>query len=124
MKTFKKKPVLIEAEQWLGTEKQTKKLLSDSVIMLSASRDGSVLVPTLGGNLMCNLSDYIVTDKDGGRSVVDAETFDSTYDLVEAVSDSTTAEEAFGEKVKVKKVKKQSTKAVTGVEAEAGAEVK
>jgi hypothetical protein len=49
--------------------------------MESAARDGSVLVPTVEGNLTCRLNDYIVTDKSGNRSVVDAETFEACHEL-------------------------------------------
>lgn len=84
MKNFKTIAVLVLAEQWLGMEEQTERLLAENVIMKSSARDGSILVPTLGGNLTCRLNDYIVTDAKGSRSVVDAETFEASYELDEA----------------------------------------
>lgn len=83
MKNFRKKPVVIQAEQWLGKVEQMESLLTEGVIMESAARYGSVLVPTLGGNLTCRLNDYIVIDESGKRSVVDAETFEAGHELAE-----------------------------------------
>ena len=89
MKNFKTIAVLVHATQWLGTSEQKESLLAEGVIMESAARDGSVLVPTLEGNLTCRLNDYIVTDESGQRSVVDAETFEAGYELSEDVEAST-----------------------------------
>lgn len=83
MKKFVKKPEFVEAEQWLQSVEQNERLLADGVIMESSARDGSCLVPTMGGNLPCRLNNYIVEDENGHRSVEDAETFESAYDLVE-----------------------------------------
>ena len=83
MKKFRKKPVLVEAEQWLGTEKQKKKLLADGVIMEIPSQDGSCLVPTLEGNMPCRLNDYIVKDANCQYGVYDGELFEETFDLDE-----------------------------------------
>lgn len=83
MKQFRKKPVLVKAEQWLGTEKQKKKLLADGVIMEIPSQDGSCLVPTLEGNMPCRLNDYIVKDGNGQYGVCDGELFEETFDLDE-----------------------------------------
>lgn len=85
MRKFKSKPVFVDAEQWLGEKEQVERLLSEEVIMTSAARDGSVLVPTMDGNLTCKVGDYIVTDEKGTRSVVEASVFESTYELVDAV---------------------------------------
>lgn len=83
MKNFKTIAVLVLAEKWLGMVDQKERLLADGVIMESAARDGSILVPTLEGNLTCRLNDYIVTDEQGKRTVVDAETFEAGYELAD-----------------------------------------
>lgn len=94
MKKFRKKPVVIEAEQWLGEVEQKERLLAEGVIINIPSQDGSCLVPTLGGNLPCMVGDWITKDEDGQYSVCSAVEFDSTYEeddlLVEAevVNDS------------------------------------
>ena len=82
MKNFAKKVVMVKAEQWLGTQKQTERLLSEDVIMVIPSQDGSVLVPTMNGNVTCCLNDYIVKDENGGYYVHEVEDFEANYDLV------------------------------------------
>lgn len=82
MKDFAKKVVMVQAEQWLGTQEQTERLLSEDVIMVIPSQDGSVLVPTVSGNLTCRLNDYIVKDENGGYYVHEGEDFEANYDLV------------------------------------------
>lgn len=89
MENFIKSPEMVEAEQWLGTELQVERFLAQEVIMISASRDGSVLVPTLDGNLTCRVNDYLVKNSDGTYTVVDGEEFESNYqsiDLDEALA--------------------------------------
>jgi len=83
MKKFRKKPVVIKAEQWLDTVEQNERLLSKGIIMQIPSKDGSCLVPTLEGNMTCRLNDYIVKDENGQHTVWSAETFEAAYDLVE-----------------------------------------
>lgn len=82
MKDFAKKVVMVQAEQWLGTNEQTERLLSEDVIMIIPSQDGSILVPTLDGNLPCRLNDYIVKDENGGYYIHEGEDFEANYDLV------------------------------------------
>ena len=82
MRKFVKKSEFVDAEQWFGTEEQMSRLLDENVIMVSASRDGSVLVPTINGNLTCRLNDYIVKDENGGHYVHEVEDFEANYDLV------------------------------------------
>lgn len=83
MEIFRKKPVLVEAEQWLGTVKQKKRLLAAGVIMEIPSQDGSCLVPTLEGNMPCKLNDYIVKDGNGQYGVYEAELFEAAFELEE-----------------------------------------
>jgi hypothetical protein len=83
MKKFRKKPVVIEAEQWLGTDEQKKKFLAKGFIMDLPSRDGSCLVPTIEGNVTCTLNDYIVKDEHGLYFVFNCELFESLYELEE-----------------------------------------
>jgi hypothetical protein len=86
MKKFRKKPVVIEAEQWLGTDKQEKKLLSKGVIMTIPSLDGSCLIPTLEGNMTCQLNDYIIKGVKGEYYPCKPDIFELTYDVVEEVT--------------------------------------
>ncbi len=102
MKKFKKKPVVIEAEQWLGTEEQTERLLSEGVIMKSSARDGSVLIPTLEGNMTCSVNDFIIKGIKGEYYACKPDIFELTYDLVEEVA-QVVVTEAVVEKVATKK---------------------
>lgn len=83
MKKFQKRVEFVEAEQWFETEEQMARLLDEGLVMKSASRDGSILVPTLGGNLTCRLNDYIVVDEKGNRSVIDGDEFEAGYELAD-----------------------------------------
>ena len=85
MKKFRKKPVVVEAEQWLGEEEQKERLLSEGVIMTIPSLDGSCLVPTLEGNMTCQLNDYIIKGIKGEYYPCKPDIFELTYDLVEEV---------------------------------------
>ena len=83
MQRFRKKPVVVEAEQWLGTVEQKERLLAEGVIMDIPSLDGSCLVPTLEGNIPCKLNDYIVKDGNGQYGVYEAELFEAAFELEE-----------------------------------------
>jgi hypothetical protein len=83
MKKFRKKPVVIEAEQWLGTGEQKESLLADGVIMDIPSQDGSCLIPTLEGNMICMPGDYIIKGVKGEHYPCKPDIFELTYDLVE-----------------------------------------
>lgn len=85
MKKWKKKPVVIEAEKWLGTQEQKESLLADGVIMDIPSRDGSCLIPTLEGNMTCMLGDYIIKGVKGEYYPCKPDIFKLTYDLVKDV---------------------------------------
>ena len=83
MEIFRKKPVLVEAEQWLGTVKQKERLLAEGVIMDIPSLDGSCLVPTLEGNMTCQLNDYIIKGIKGEYYPCKPDIFELTYDIDE-----------------------------------------
>lgn len=83
MEIFRKKPVLVEAEQWLGTVKQKKRLLAAGVIMEIPSQDGSCLVPTLEGNMTCQINDYIIKGIKGEYYPCKPDIFELTYDMDE-----------------------------------------
>ncbi len=80
MKKFKKKSVVIEAEQWLGTEKQKERLLEKGIIMVIPSQDGSCLIPTLEGNMTCSVNDYIIKGVKGEYYPCKPDIFELTYD--------------------------------------------
>ena len=83
MQRFRKKPVVVEAEQWLGTVEQKERLLAEGVIMDIPSLDGSCLVPTLEGNMTCQLNDYIIKGIKGEYYPCKPDIFELTYDMDE-----------------------------------------
>ena len=83
MQRFRKKPVLVEAEQWLGTVEQKERLLAEGVIMDIPSLDGSCLVPTLEGNMTCQINDYIIKGIKGEYYPCKPDIFELTYDMDE-----------------------------------------
>ena len=83
MQRFRKKPVVVEAEQWLGTVEQKERLLAEGVIMDIPSLDGSCLVPTLEGNMTCQINDYIIKGIKGEYYPCKPDIFELTYDMDE-----------------------------------------
>ena len=83
MQRFRKKPVVVEAEQWLGTVEQKERLLAEGVIMDIPSLDGSCLVPTLEGNMTCQINDYIIKGIKGEYYPCKPDIFEATYELAE-----------------------------------------
>jgi hypothetical protein len=63
MPKYRKKPVVIEAEQWLG--------------------DSRVVIPTLEGNLVCLPGDWIITGVKGEKYPCKPDIFEQTYEQVE-----------------------------------------
>jgi hypothetical protein len=85
MKKFRKKPVVIEAERWLGTVEQKERLLAEGIIMDIPSMDGSCLVPTLEGNMTCMFKDWIIKGVKGEYYPCKPDIFKLTYDAVKEV---------------------------------------
>lgn len=58
MQKFVKKPVVVEAEQWLETVEQNERLLAKGVIIdvSGVARDGGCLVTTLEGNVILTIT--------------------------------------------------------------------
>jgi|694.fasta_scaffold23813_8 hypothetical protein len=82
MKTYIKKPVEIQAEQWLGTVIQYNDLLSANIINKELHEDGSCDIETLEGTMKCNLNDYIIKGIKGEFYPCKPDIFELTYKLV------------------------------------------
>jgi hypothetical protein len=82
MKTYVKKPVEIQAEQWLGTVIQYNDLLSANIINKELHEDGSCDIETLEGTMKCNLNDYIIKGIKGEFYPCKPDIFELTYKLV------------------------------------------
>jgi hypothetical protein len=79
MKKYRKKPIVIEAEQWFpgkyieGVERRA--------LMGSAGKD--MIIKTLEGDMMVSEGDYIIRGIEGELYPCKASIFEKTYDLVE-----------------------------------------
>lgn len=81
---YRKKPVVIEAVQWQGTHTM------DAVQELAQSCDRAVLlrgwqliIPTLEGDMMANLGDWVIRGVAGELYPCKPDIFEATYEPVE-----------------------------------------
>lgn len=82
MENFRKKPVVIQAEAWMGTTEQYNKFTKMGAISPALHEDGSCTVSTVFGIRKCNLNDWIVKGVEGDfYSISDVE-FKKTYEKV------------------------------------------
>lgn len=82
MRDFRKKPVVIQAEAWMGTTEQHKRLFEDGIIKHEITKDGSCIIPTLEGDMKCNLNDWIIKGVNGEHYPCKPDIFEKTYDVV------------------------------------------
>lgn len=83
MPKFRKKPVVIEAEQWDGTNAGAKrlKLMWADGRLVGITRGW--FVKTLEGPLHCKPNDWIITGVQGEKYPCRPDIFEETYELVE-----------------------------------------
>lgn len=81
---FRKKPVVIEAIIWLGTnESETKDFMN---MELATEYNGDILViETLEGTMRANKGDYIIKGVNGEFYPCKPNIFKKTYDVVEQI---------------------------------------
>lgn len=82
---YRKKPVVIEAEQWLNTDYQYKTLVANGTIIEGTYGENreQCIIPTLEGDMRCNLYDYIITGVKGEKYPCKPDIFDATYEKVD-----------------------------------------
>lgn len=81
MAQYRKKPVVVEAEQWNGensTEMQS--LISKKGYIVK--NDGSFHIPTNYGDMTFLRGDWLVLDEDGSFGKVENDIFEATYEKV------------------------------------------
>ena len=95
---FRKKPVVIEAIQWTGAERQ----IGEVFAMLGANElphapddphinpglgfcppDGTLSIPTLEGTMIANPGDWVIRGIKGELYPCKADIFDATYERVD-----------------------------------------
>jgi len=90
MAKYRKKPVVIEAWDWLGGGFQTDapRWLRDYKAadgrQVTERQDGTLLIPTLEGDHTASIGDWIIRGVKGEVYPCKPDIFDATYDRVEA----------------------------------------
>lgn len=82
MKAYRKKPVVILAEAWIGTTEQYNRFVREGVIKNEIPEDGSCIIPTLEGDMKCNLNDWIIQGVNGEHYSCKETIFEKTYEEV------------------------------------------
>lgn len=81
MPYYRKKPVVIHAEEWNGTVRQYEALLAKNIILTEVDPDdGSVYIPTLEGTMKCELGDFIIRGVEGEHYPCKPSIFNKTYE--------------------------------------------
>jgi hypothetical protein len=87
VKKFRKKPVIIEAIQWIGTNwEELEKFGSDGNIVLNP--DGTLTVATLEGNHTAQKQDWIIKGIKGEIYPCKPDIFEQTYEEVKCRNSS------------------------------------
>ncbi len=86
MAKFRKKPVVIEAEQWSGSADQANHFLGENY-----GQDweydpttSSILIPTLEGQMRAHVGDWIIRGVQGEFYPCRPDIFEETYEAVNA----------------------------------------
>jgi len=84
-KKYRKKPVVIEAVQFDGSERSIVEILalqSDKTKVLREDA-GDLMIPTLEGLMRASIGDYVIRGVQGELYPCKPDIFEQTYDLVE-----------------------------------------
>lgn len=82
---YRKKPVVIEAAQFDGSERSIVEILalqSDKTKVLREDA-GDLMIPTLEGLMRASVGDYVIRGVQGELYPCKPDIFEQTYDLVE-----------------------------------------
>ena len=82
MENFRKKPVVIQAEAWMGTTEQYNKFVDEGIISPVLHEDGSCMISTMEGVMKCNLNDWIIRGVNGEHYPCKPDIFEKTYEKV------------------------------------------
>jgi len=102
MAKFRKRPVVIEAEQWLGTRESWDAIMAMGSVpwkaepMGRASNDYSFLIHTLEGDHLASQGDWIIKGVNGEFYPCKPDIFAKTYEAVEELTPTARGEGGFG----------------------------
>lgn len=83
---YRKKPVIIEAEQWDGDADKANRILGEryGTDWWYALQDSQAIrIPTLEGVMTTNLGDWIITGVQGEHYPCKPDIFEATYEAVQ-----------------------------------------
>ena len=82
---YRKKPIIIEAIQWLGINlDEFKKFIGDTYYFSTYEK---LYIRTPSGDREISIGDYIIREIDGGFRVYTCFAFEDSYDLIPPVVD-------------------------------------
>lgn len=82
--TVRKKPIVVEAVQWVGTNKEeVDNFVRYETTHTYSSTNDFINIMTLEGTMMANLQDYIIKGVKGEFYPVKEEIFKETYERVD-----------------------------------------
>jgi len=80
---YRKKPVVIEAVQWMGNLKEIEELFGNKPFGCSYNEKGStIVIDTLEGQMMASMDDYIVKGIKGEFYPCKPDIFEMTYEKI------------------------------------------
>lgn len=86
MNQYRKKPVVITAVEWDGTEErfqEIRAMAKDSRIVVNRNMEGKVEIPTLEGVMTTDLGDYVIKGVKGELYPCKPDIFMATYESVD-----------------------------------------
>jgi hypothetical protein len=83
MANFRKKPVVIDAIQYNGSEQSLHEVLGFCAPHDAYGKDGSVMIPTKEGTMRADKNDWIIRGVKGEVYPCKADIFAATYERVE-----------------------------------------
>lgn len=85
MQKYRKKPVIVEAVQWLDTDEQYKELRAAGIIEKWNPSHGEhdTVISTLEGDMRCSCLDYIIKGVKGEYYPCKPDIFEATYEPVD-----------------------------------------
>lgn len=88
-RNFKKKPIVIEAYQFVeGDNTSLNSWLDSFKLDYHYNRDGELVIPTLEGDMRASLNDWIIRGPHGEFYPCKPEIFADTYEEVEGPNDN------------------------------------
>lgn len=82
IKQYRKKPVVIEALQWVGNVEEMSRFCGHGAFTLEANNTSTMRIPTLEGTLTVSEGDYIIKGVKGEFYPCKEDIFHMTYEGV------------------------------------------